>query len=117
MKFVLTNIDTLVVLVCNVKKSRYVVGLSLTKNRQTLVNITKDIFYSCNLCLKGRFFSVLLACQYVVNPANRGQYANSLQDAQTGKLFDCPASLHFDEQKCRCDWPWPLTVNNFFKYV
>lgn len=44
MKFVLTNIDTLVVLVCNVKKSRYVVGLSLTKNRQTLVNITKDIF-------------------------------------------------------------------------
>lgn len=99
------------------KKVDMLYAYHLQNNRQTLVNITKDIFYSCNLCWKCRFFSVLLACQYVVNPANRGQYANSLQDAQTGKLFDCPASLHFDEQKCRCDWPWPLTVNNFFKYV
>lgn len=33
MKFVLINIDMLVVLVCNVKKSRYVVGLLFIKNR------------------------------------------------------------------------------------
>lgn len=51
--------------------------------------------------------SSLTSCHYVVNPTNKGQYANSIQDAQAGKLFDCPASLHFDEQKCRCDWPWP----------
>ncbi|XP_062611575.1 uncharacterized protein LOC134273391 [Saccostrea cucullata] len=45
------------------------------------------------------------SCPYIVNPANKSQYAHSIQETRTGKLLDCPANLHFNEQKCRCDWP------------
>ncbi|XP_061178708.1 uncharacterized protein LOC133187377 [Saccostrea echinata] len=45
------------------------------------------------------------SCPYVVNPADKRQYAHSIQETRTGKLLDCPANLHFNEQKCRCDWP------------
>lgn len=45
------------------------------------------------------------------NPLNKNEY-HYLSGAFSGYYINCPAGLHFREDRCRCDWPIMEAVEN-----